>query len=63
MNYDLSIIIPGRNEMFFAQTVKDAICNIEGNTEIIYEEYGVKLTLNNIDSTDFEEGIFGYWEV
>ena len=33
--YDLSILVPGRNEMFFAQTVKNLLENIRGNTEII----------------------------
>lgn len=35
MKYDLSILIPARNEMFLAQTVNDILSNIEGNTEII----------------------------
>jgi len=35
MKYDLSIVIPARNEMFLAKTIEDAIKNIEGNTEII----------------------------
>lgn len=33
--YDLSILIPARNEMFLATTVNDILSNIEGNTEII----------------------------
>lgn len=33
--YDLSILIPSRNEMFLARTVEDILKNIEGNTEII----------------------------
>jgi glycosyltransferase involved in cell wall biosynthesis len=33
--YDLSVIIPGRNEMFFAKTVENVLANIRGNTEII----------------------------
>lgn len=33
--YDLSILIPARNEMFLARTVQDLLENIEGNTEII----------------------------
>lgn len=33
--YDISILIPGRNEMFMARTVKDLLKNIRGNTEII----------------------------
>jgi hypothetical protein len=33
--YDLSILIPARNEMFLARTIQDILENIEGNTEII----------------------------
>jgi len=33
--YDLSILIPARNEIFLAQTVNDILSNIEGKTEII----------------------------
>lgn len=33
--YDLSIIIPSRNEMFLAKTIEDILSHIEGNTEII----------------------------
>ena len=33
--YDLSIIIPARNEMFLARTVEDILAHIEGKTEII----------------------------
>lgn len=33
--YDLSILIPARNEMFLARTVEDLLSKIEGNTEII----------------------------
>lgn len=33
--YDLSILIPARNEMFLAQTVKDILKNKRGKTEII----------------------------
>jgi glycosyltransferase involved in cell wall biosynthesis len=32
---DLSIIVPSRNEMFLARTVRDLLQNIRGNTEII----------------------------
>ena len=32
---DLSILIPARNEMFLARTVKDILAHIEGDTEII----------------------------
>jgi glycosyltransferase involved in cell wall biosynthesis len=32
---ELSIVIPARNEMFLAKTVKDILSNIEGDTEII----------------------------
>lgn len=35
MKYDLSILIPARNEMFLARTVQDILQNIEGKTEII----------------------------
>jgi len=35
MTYDLSILIPSRNEMFLARTIEDILSNIEGNTEII----------------------------
>lgn len=35
MKPDLSIVIPARNEMFLDRTIKDAIKNIKGNTEII----------------------------
>jgi hypothetical protein len=35
MFYDLSILIPSRNEMFLAKTIEDLLANIEGNTEII----------------------------
>lgn len=33
--YDLSILIPSRNEMFLAQTVENILANIRGNTEVI----------------------------
>jgi len=33
--YDLSVLVPARNEMFLARTIKDLLSNIEGNTEII----------------------------
>jgi hypothetical protein len=35
MKYDLSILIPSRNEQFLARTIQDILQNIEGNTEII----------------------------
>lgn len=35
MGYDLSVLIPGRNEMFMAKTVENVLANIRGNTEII----------------------------
>ena len=35
MTYDLSILIPARNEQFLARTVQDILENIEGNTEVI----------------------------
>lgn len=34
-NYDLSILIPARNEMFLAKTVENILENIQGNTEVI----------------------------
>jgi len=40
MTYDLSILIPARNEMFLAKTVEDILATIEGNTEIIAVEDG-----------------------
>lgn len=33
--YDLSILIPARNEMFLGKTIENILENIEGNTEII----------------------------
>lgn len=33
--YDLSILIPARNEMFISKTVENLLKNIRGNTEII----------------------------
>jgi len=33
--YDLSILIPSRNEEFLNRTIEDILSNIEGNTEII----------------------------
>ena len=33
--YDLSILIPSRNEMFLARTIEDLLQNIRGKTEII----------------------------
>lgn len=33
--YDLSILIPARNEMFLAKTVEDILSNIEGKTEVL----------------------------
>jgi len=33
--YDLSILIPARNEMFLAKTIENILENIEGNTEVI----------------------------
>ena len=35
MNYDLSILIPSRNEEFLKLTVEDLLRNIRGKTEII----------------------------
>lgn len=40
--YDLSIIIPARNEEFLQRTIDDALQNIEGNTEIIVVLDGYK---------------------
>lgn len=34
-NFDLSILIPARNEMFLAKTIENILENIQGNTEII----------------------------
>ena len=34
-NYELSILIPSRSEMFLKQTIEDALKNIEADTEII----------------------------
>ena len=34
-NYDLSILIPARNEMFLGRTIEGILTNIEGKTEII----------------------------
>ena len=33
--YDLSILIPGRNEMFLGKTIENILANIEGKTEVI----------------------------
>jgi glycosyltransferase involved in cell wall biosynthesis len=33
--YDLTIVIPARNEMFLGNTIADILAHIEGNTEII----------------------------
>lgn len=35
LKFDLSIIIPGRSEMFLGRTVQDILKNMRGNTEII----------------------------
>ena len=35
MKYNLSILIPARNEQFLAKTIKNILENIEGNTEVI----------------------------
>jgi len=35
MKYDLSVVIPARNEMFLAQTIENILKNIEGKTQII----------------------------
>ena len=35
MNYDLSILIPSRNEMFLARTVQDIFEHAEGKTQVI----------------------------
>ena len=40
--YDLSILIPARNEMFLQNTINDILANIEGNTEIIVVLDGYK---------------------
>ena len=33
--YDLSILIPARNEMFLARTVENILANKRGRTEVI----------------------------
>lgn len=48
-NYDLSILIPSRNEMFLARTVQDLLENIEGNTEILIGLDGLWATPPIID--------------
>lgn len=35
LNYDLSILIPARNEEFLGRTIEDIMANIEGKTEVI----------------------------
>lgn len=35
ITYDLSVLIPSRNEQFLSRTIEDILSNIEGNTEII----------------------------
>ena len=35
MTYDLSILIPARNEIFLKNTIEDILQNIEGNTQVI----------------------------
>lgn len=35
MKYDLSIIIPSRNEMFLSKTIEEILKNIRGKTEVI----------------------------
>jgi len=35
MQYDLSVLIAGRNEMFFAKTVEEVLTNRRGKTEVI----------------------------
>lgn len=35
VKYDLSILIPARNEEFLKKTIEDILANVEGNTEII----------------------------
>jgi glycosyltransferase involved in cell wall biosynthesis len=41
-NYDLSVLIPARNEMFLGRTIEDILQNIEGKTEIIAIADGYK---------------------
>jgi hypothetical protein len=36
---------------------------IEGKTELLSEAQGLKFHLNYIQSPDFEEGTFGYWDL
>ena len=45
MKYDLSILIPARNEEFLKRTVEDILQHIEGNTEIIVVLDGYKADL------------------
>jgi glycosyltransferase involved in cell wall biosynthesis len=40
-SYDLSVLIPARNEMFLSRTVEELLKNIRGNTEIIVVLDGV----------------------
>ena len=48
-NYDLSILIPARNEMFLGRTIEGILTNIEGKTEIIAVLDGYKPPLINTD--------------
>lgn len=41
MKYDLSILIPARNEEFLTKTIEDILSNIEGKTEVIVVLDGV----------------------
>lgn len=41
-DYDLSILIPARNEIFLAKTIEDILSNIEGKTEVIVVLDGYK---------------------
>src|SRR5512137_2181980 len=44
-NYDLSILIPARNEMFLDRTIADILANIQGSTEVIAVLDGYKSDL------------------
>ena len=41
MKYDLSILIPARNEMFISNTVADIVKNKRGKTQVIVGLDGV----------------------
>ena len=55
MGYDLSILIPARNEEFLNRTVQDILENIEGNTEVIVVLDGYETEVG--DLTKMEDAI------